>query len=151
MSQGRSVSYLKTISYMFDNQVNRMVQYLGTEYWSKCRAIANEDEEFRIKTKLFNATFNFSVSDREDIPDAYMKFDDGEITETRPVAEGEKTDFTLEGPYDIWVKVNKNELDGSNAIMTRQLQFKGNMSAIIRYSKAFLRLFELMQQVPVDY
>ena len=136
---------------MFDNQVNRMVQYLGTEYWSKCRAIANEDEEFRIKTKLFNATFNFSVSDREDIPDAYMKFDDGEITETRPVAEGEKTDFTLEGPYDIWVKVNKNELDGSNAIMTRQLQFKGNMSAIIRYSKAFLRLFELMQQVPVDY
>jgi putative sterol carrier protein len=80
-----------------------------------------------------------------------MKFVDGEITETRPVAEGEKTDFTLVGPYDIWVKVNKNELDGSNAIMTRQLQFKGNMSAIIRYSKAFLRLFELMQQVPVDY
>ena len=128
-----------------------MVQYLGTEYWAKCQVIANDDEEFRIKTKLFNATFNFSVSDRDDIPDAYMKFDDGEITETRPVAEGEKTDFTLEGPYDIWVKVNKNEIDGSNAIMTRQLQFKGNMSAIIRYSKAFLRLFELMQQVPVDY
>jgi hypothetical protein len=28
---------------------------------------------------------------------------------------------------------------------------KGNMSAIIRYSKAFLRLFEVMQQVPVEY
>jgi hypothetical protein len=35
--------------------------------------------------------------------------------------------------------------------MTRLLQFKGNMSAIIRYSKAFLRLFELMQTIPVDY
>jgi putative sterol carrier protein len=47
--------------------------------------------------------------------------------------------------------VNKGEMDGANAIMTRQLQFKGNMSAIIRYSKSFLRLFQLMQQVPVEY
>ena len=63
----------------------------------------------------------------------------------------EKTDFSLEGAYDVWMKVNKGELDGSNAIMQRQLQFKGNMSNIIRYSKSFLRLFQLMQKVPVDY
>ena len=50
----------------------------------------------------------------------------------------------LEGPYDTWVSVNKGEMDGANAIMTRQLQFKGSMSAIIRYSKAFLRLFQVM-------
>jgi hypothetical protein len=35
--------------------------------------------------------------------------------------------------------------------MTRQLMFKGNMSEIIRYSKAFLRLFQVMEQVPVEY
>ena len=69
----------------------------------------------------------------------------------RELNEDEKTDFILEGLYDVWVKVNKGEIDGANAIMTRQLQFKGNMSAIIRYSKAFLRLFQLMQQVPVEY
>ena len=49
------------------------------------------------------------------------------------------------------MQVNKGEIDGANAIMTRMLQFKGNMSAIIRYSKAFLRLFQLMQEVPVEY
>ncbi|GAF90659.1 unnamed protein product, partial [marine sediment metagenome] len=62
-----------------------------------------------------------------------------------------KTDFTLEGPYEIWTQVNKGEMEGANAIMTRMLMFKGNMSEIIRYSKAFLRLFEVMQQVPVEY
>jgi len=128
-----------------------MVQFLSLDYWKKCQEVANSDEEFGIKTKMFNATFTYRVTDKDDLPDVYVKFVDGEITEVRELGEGEKTDFTLEGPYSVWVQVNKGELDGSNAIMTRQLQFKGNMSAIIRYSKAFLRLFELMQTIPVEY
>jgi len=128
-----------------------MVQFLSLDYWKKCQEVANSDEEFGIKTKMFNATFTYRVTDKDDLPDVYVKFVDGEITEVRELGEGEKTDFTLEGPYSVWVLVNKGELDGSNAIMTRQLQFKGNMSAIIRYSKAFLRLFELMQTIPVEY
>jgi putative sterol carrier protein len=128
-----------------------MVQFLGLDYWKKCQEVANSDEEFGIKTKMFDATFTYRVTDKDDLPDVYVKFVDGEITEVRELGEGEKTDFTLEGPYSVWVQVNKGELDGSNAIMTRQLQFKGNMSAIIRYSKAFLRLFELMQTIPVEY
>ena len=127
------------------------MKYLSLEYWKKCQGVANADEEFGIKTKMFNATFTFKTTDNPDLPPIYVKFVDGRITEVRALGDAEKTDFTLEGPYSIWVQVNKGELDGSNAIMTRQLQFKGNMSAIIRYSKAFLRLFELMQTIPVDY
>jgi putative sterol carrier protein len=128
-----------------------MVQYLGLEYWKKCQDVANADEEFRIKTKMFNATFTYGVIDRDDIPDIFMKFDDGEVIEVRGLAEGEKTDYTLAGPYEVWTKLNKGEMDAQSALMTRQLPFKGNMSSIIRYSKAFLRLFELMRTIPVDY
>jgi putative sterol carrier protein len=128
-----------------------MIQYLGMDYWKKVKEVANEDEEFGIKTRTFNATFTYRVMDKEDLPEIFMKFEDGKITKVRELEEGEKTDFTLEGPYSIWTQVNKGEIEGSNAIMTRQLQFKGNMSAIIRYSKAFLRLFELMQTIPVEY
>ena len=127
------------------------MKYLGLDYWVKCQEVANADEEFGIKTKMFNATFTYRVTDKPDLPSIYVKFVDGKITEVRKLGEGETTDFTLEGPYTVWVQVNKGELDGSNAIMTRMLQFKGNMSAIIRYSKAFLRLFELMQTIPVEY
>jgi putative sterol carrier protein len=127
------------------------MKYLSLEYWKKCQEVANADEEFGIKTKMFNATFTYRATDKPDLPSIYVKFVDGKITEVRKLGEGEKTDFTLEGPYSVWVQVNKGEMDGSNAIMTRELQFKGNMSAIIRYSKAFLRLFELMHTIPVDY
>ena len=128
-----------------------MVQYLGLEYWKKCKKVANADEEFRIKTKMFNATFTYGVTDNDAVPDIYMRFDDGEVMKVRELEEGEKTDYTLAGPYEIWTKLNKGELDAQSALMTRQLPFKGNMSSIIRYSKAFLRLFELMQTIPVEY
>ena len=128
-----------------------LVKFLSLDYWLKCKEVANGDEEFRIKTKGFNATFTFKVADKPDLAPIYMRFEDGEVVEVRELAEGEKTDYTLEGPYDVWVKVNKGELDAQNALMTRQLPFKGNMSSIIRYSKAFLRLFELMKTIPVEY
>ncbi len=128
-----------------------MVKFLGQDYWEQVEKIANSDEEFGIKARGFTASFTFRVTDRESLTPAYLKFDNGKVTEVRPLGEGEKTDFALEGPYDVWVKVNKGELDGANAIMTRMLQFRGNMSAIIRYSKAFLRLFQVMQKVPVEY
>ena len=128
-----------------------MLKFLNLDYWEKTKEIANSDEEFGIKARMFTASFTFRVTDKDDLPEVYVKFDDGKITEVRELELEEKTDFTLEGSYDIWTRVNKGEIDGSNAIMTRQLQFKGNMSAIIRYSKSFLRLFELMQTVPVEY
>jgi putative sterol carrier protein len=128
-----------------------MVKFLGQDYWDQVEKIANSDEEFGIKARGFTASFTFKVTDKEDLTPTYVKFDNGKVTEVRPLGEGEKTDFTLEGPYDVWVKVNKEEIDAANAIMTRMLQFKGNMSAIIRYSKAFLRLFQVMQKVPVEY
>jgi len=128
-----------------------MVQYLNLEYWKKVQELANVDQEFGIKAKMFVASFTFKVSDKADLKPIYAKFADGKIVELRNLNEGEKTDFSLEGTYDVWSMVNKGELDGSNAIMQRQLQFKGNMSNIIRYSKSFLRLFQLMQKVPVEY
>ncbi len=128
-----------------------MVQYLGLDYWKKVNEIANSDEEFRIKTKGFTASFTYGVTDKPELPKIYMKFDDGEVVEVRELVAEEKTDYTLAGPYEVWTKLNKGEMDAQSALMTRQLPFKGNMSAIIRYSKAFLRLFELMKTIPVEY
>jgi len=128
-----------------------MVKFLSLEYWKQVEETANSDEEFGIKARGFIASFTFKVTDEEALSPIYAKFDNGKVTEMRELKEGEATDFALEGPYDIWVEVNKGEMDAANAIMTRQFQFKGSMSAIIRYSKAFLRLFTVMQKVPVEY
>ena len=128
-----------------------MVRFLSEEYFKHVQKVANTDEEFQIKARGFTGSFTFKVTDREDLPPIYVMFEDGKITEVRELKEGEETDYALEGPYEIWVKVNKGELDGANAIMTRQLRFLGSMSSIIRYSKAFLRLFTVMSEVEVEY
>ena len=128
-----------------------MVKFLCLEYWHKVEEIANSDEEFGIKARGFTASFTFRVTDKNELPEVYVMFDNSKVTEVRELGENEKTDFTLEGVYDVWTQINKGEIDGANAIMTRQLQFKGSMSQIIRYSKAFLRLFQVMQKVPVEY
>ena len=127
------------------------MKFLSLDYWKNVQEFANTDNEFGIKAKMFSASFTFRVTDKPELPSIFAKFDQGKITEIYQLKEGEKTDYLLEGLYDNWVKVNKGEVDAGNAIMTRQLQFKGNQSNIIRFSKSFLRLFQLMQKVPVDY
>jgi putative sterol carrier protein len=128
-----------------------MMRFLSVDYWRQVREVANSDEEFGLRARAFTATFIFRVTDREELPPIFVRFEEGKVKEVRELEEGESTDFTLEGPYEIWVKVNRGELDPGNAIMSRQLRFRGSMSQIMRYSKAFLRLFNLMQQVPVEY
>jgi len=128
-----------------------MVKFLSLDYWMKVEETANSDEEFGIKARGLTASYTFKVTDKEELPPIYVMFEEGGVTEVRKLKEGEATDFTLEGPYDTWVAVNKGEMDPANAIMTRQLHFKGSMSRIIRYSKAFLRLFTVMQKVSVEY
>ena len=128
-----------------------MVQFLSLDYWKKVEVIANVDEQFKMKAMGFTGSFTFRVNDREDLPPVYVKWEGAIVTEVRLLNEAEKTDYALEATYDVWSQVNKGELDGANAIMTRMIQSKGNMSMIIRYSKAFLRLFEVMQTVEVEY
>ncbi len=128
-----------------------MVQFLSLDYWKKVEVIANVDEQFKMKARDFTGSFTFRVNDREDLPPVYVKWEGAIVTEVRLLSEAEKTDYALEATYDVWSQVNKGELDGANAIMTRMIQSKGNMSMIIRYSKAFLRLFEVMQTVEVEY
>ena len=128
-----------------------MVQFLSLDYWKQVEGIANVDEQFKMKAMGFTGSFTFRVTDKVDLPPVYVKWEGAVVTEVRLLGEGEKTDYALEATYDVWSQVNKGELDGANAIMTRMIQSKGNMSMIIRYSKAFLRLFEVMQTVEVEY
>jgi len=128
-----------------------VVRFLSLDYWRRVEETANGDEEFGIRARGFTASFTFGVTDSKEPPPVYVMFEDGRVTEVRGLREGEATDFALEGPYEVWVRVNRGEMDGANAIMARQLRFRGSMSSIIRYSKAFLRLFIVMQRVPVEY
>lgn len=128
-----------------------MAKFLTVEYWISVKEVANEDEEFKKGAYGFNATFSYKVTDRDDLHGVFMKFEDGAVTEVRRLNEGEKTEYTLQGPYNIWTQVSKGELDGPTAIMTRQMVFLGSMGTIMRYGKAFKRLLDLMKEIQTEY
>ncbi len=44
-----------------------MAKYLSLEYWKKVQELANADQEFGIKAKMFAASFTFKVSDKADL------------------------------------------------------------------------------------
>jgi len=124
---------------------------LTVEYFKAIQEKANADEEFKRGAYGFSATFTFKVTDRGDLPPVFMRFDEGTVAEVRELEEGEKTEFTLQGPYNIWTQISKGELDGPTAIMTRQMVFLGSMGTIMRYGKAFKRILELMTQIETEY
>lgn len=129
-----------------------MVQYLSLEHIKAAQEVANADEEFAIKIRGFDGTLIFTVDDRaDDLPPVRILFKEGKLAEVSYIEEGEKADYYINGPYSIWMAVNKKELDGANAIMTRQLMFKGNTSEAMRYGKGFRRLFDLIAEIPVEY
>lgn len=120
------------------------------DYFQEIQKIANVDKEFLAKAKGFTATFTYKVTDRPDLPPAFMKFEEGKVTEVRLLNPEEKTVYRLEADYDTWTKISTGELDGATAIMTRQMGFFGSLGDIMKYAKAFQRLLTLMMEVKVE-
>jgi putative sterol carrier protein len=128
------------------------MMYCSLEYYEKVRETANSDEEFLSLSRGFTATILFKVVDRiEELPPVLMAFEDGKATEVRLQQPDEKTDYSLEAPYDIWMRIGKGDLDGATSIMTRDMKFFGSMGEIMKHAKAFQRLLNLMTEVPVEY
>jgi putative sterol carrier protein len=50
--------------------------------------------------------------------------------------EDKKTEFVIEAPYGVWVKVLKKELDPIQGLMTGKLKLKGDMAKVMKYTKA---------------
>ncbi len=137
---------------LYDKREKKLAKFGSLEFYQMVGETSNKDSEFVSSAAGFTATFTFTITDRvNELQSIFMRFDDGKIVEVRHLKPGEKTDFALEGDYNIWTQVSKGELDGPTAIMTRQMRFVGSMGTIMRYGKAFKRLLEIMTKVPVEY
>lgn len=129
-----------------------MTKFLSLDFYKQLVELANSDNDFKLQSKGFVASFAFKVLDKaQELPFVYMKFDDGKISEVRLLGKDEKTDYALEGNYNIWVDVAQGKMDGATAVMTRDLTVIGSMGTLIRYGKAFRKLLDLMAKVPCEY
>jgi putative sterol carrier protein len=60
-------------------------------------------------------------------------------------------EFTMAATLDVWRKIQDKKLEGTQALVTRQMKLKGNMAKIMKNIKAAQALTNATNKVPVEW
>lgn len=116
------------------------MQYMTIE-WGKefCKAL-NNNENYGKVASTWEGDFVF-ISDK-DGDKFYMYIDlwHGKCRGVEEVDENKDAEFKIEGTYETYIKIAKKELDPIRALMEGELMLDGDMSKIMRATKAALEL-----------
>lgn len=125
-----------------------MVKFLTDEYFSQLQTALSQDPKWSETTKTFRTSIALNVTD---IGQNYLLGVDNGATTLQKVAPGTAAEFSFDGTYDSWCKVAKGEIDLQSAVLKGQLRFKGSITKILMYRDRFLRVAELMRDVPKEF
>jgi putative sterol carrier protein len=125
-----------------------MVKYFTEEYFKQVEEKLVADAKWQQDTKGIKTTILLSAPDQGAL--FLIKVEDGTTTISK-VQQGETAEFSFEGPYDVWTKVAKGEVDLQSAVLKGQLKFRGSITKILLYKDRFVRIAEVIRSVPVEF
>ena len=125
-----------------------MVKYFTEEYFKQVEERLVADAKWQQDTKGIKTTILLSAPDQGAL--FLIRVEDGATTISK-VQPGETTEFSFEGPYDVWTKVAKGEVDLQSAVLKGQLKFRGSITKILLYKDRFVRIAEVIRSVPVEF
>jgi len=123
----------------------------GSDEWGKefCKKL-NESEAYRKAAETWEGDFVF-VMEPDDKLDKeirlYVDLWHGKCRGAKSVGPEQTAAFIMSGIYSNWVKVAKKELDPIQGLMTGKFKLQGDMSKIMRYTKAAVELVNCVTQV----
>ncbi|MDA4125690.1 MAG: SCP2 sterol-binding domain-containing protein [Thaumarchaeota archaeon] len=125
-----------------------MAKYMSDEYFSLVQSALSQDPKWSESTKTLKTSVAFSVTD---IGQNYVLGVENGVTTFQKVTPGTPAEFSLDGNYESWCKVAKGEVDLQSAVLKGQLRFKGSLTKILMYRDRFIRLAEVMRDVPKEF
>ncbi len=125
-----------------------MAKYLSDEYISQVQSALAQDPKWTESTKNFRTSIAFNVTDTGQ---NYMLSVENGVTTFQRVAPGAGAEFSFDGSYDAWSKVARGEVDIQSAVLKGQLKFKGSLTKILMYKDRFIRVAEIMRDVPKEF
>ncbi|MGP8125333.1 MAG: SCP2 sterol-binding domain-containing protein [Nitrososphaerales archaeon] len=125
-----------------------MAKFLSDEYFSQVQAALSQDQKWLESTKSVKTTIAFNVTD---IGQNYVLAVENGATTLQKAAVGAPAEFSFDGTYDAWTKVVKGEVDIQSAVLKGQLKFKGSITKILMYRDRFIRVAEVMRDVPKEF
>jgi putative sterol carrier protein len=113
-----------------------------SDKWAKAYMKAlNENKAYGDAASDWEGDFLFVLTPSDKLKEKtaiYIDLYHGKCRDAYALKPGEekKTDFVIEAPYGVWVRVIKKELDPIQGLMTGKLKLKGDMAKVMRYTKA---------------
>ena len=125
-----------------------MAKFLSDDYFSQVQAALSQDQKWLESTRSVKTTIAFNVTD---IGQNYVLTVENGVTTLLKAAAGTPVEFSFDGTYDAWTKVVKGEMDIQSAVLKGQLRFKGSITKILMYRDRFIRVEEVMRDVPKEF
>ena len=125
-----------------------LVKYLSDEYFSLVQSALSQDPKWSESTKTLKTSIAFNVTD---IGQNYLLGVENGATTLQKVTPGTPAEFSLDGNYESWCKVAQGEVDIQSAVLKGQLRFKGSLTKVLMYRDRFIRVAEIMREVPKEF
>jgi putative sterol carrier protein len=125
-----------------------MAKFLSDEYFSLVQSALSQDAKWAESTKNLKSSIAINVTD---IGQNYLLNVENGATTMQKVSPGTTAEFSLDGTYDAWTKVAKGEVDIQSAVLKGQLRFKGSLTKVLMYKDRFMRVAEILREVPKEY
>jgi putative sterol carrier protein len=125
-----------------------MAKFMSDEYIALVQAALSQDPKWAETTKSFKTSVAFNVTDSG--ANFVMTVENG-VTSFQRVPPGTGAEFSFDGTQDSWVRIAKGETDIQSAVLKGQLKFRGSLTKILMYKDRFIRVAEIMKEVPKEF
>lgn len=125
-----------------------MARFMSEEFFLDVQKALSEDPGWKESTKGINSTILIVVEDKGE---SYLiSVSNGNTSITKVQGEPE-AEFTFKGSYDSWSSIARGETDMQSAVLKGQLKFKGSITKILFYKDRFMKIAEVIKNVPKDF
>ena len=125
-----------------------MAKFLSDEYFAQLQLALSQDPKWSESTRTVKTSIAFNATD---VGQNYVLAVENGVTTLQKVAPGTPAEFSFDGTYDTWCKVVRGEMDLQSAVLKGQLRFKGSLTKILMYRDRFIRVAEVMRDVPKEF
>lgn len=125
-----------------------MVKYFSEEYFKEVEQKLAADPNWQQDIKGVKTTILLNAVDQNAL--FLIKVEEGK-TAIGKVEPGTTAEFSFEGPYEVWMKVAKKEVDFQSAVLKGLLKFRGSITKILFYKDRFMRITDVIRSIPVEF
>jgi putative sterol carrier protein len=137
-----------------------MAKYGTQEWFDLYKEELNNCKEYEEAAKTWEGDFYFITEKGGPVKKplfAYVDLYHGKCRKAEVVSDAKqyKPEFIISAPYSVWKRISTQELDSTQALITRQSKLmtgsKGTIAKIMRYTKAANELTNCTARIPTEW